>query len=116
METIDHRSKFPDAAVVLSTALYTAGKIRRMAMLRSIEGIYRNGGIELSEVPADVDDETRVIVMFLPKGSIELRELGIDAEQAAELHARLASFAEEWNSPEMSVYDAVTPATLSCNR
>ena len=38
-------------------------------------------------------------------GNIDLRERGIDAAQAAEMRARLASFAEDWESPEMNVYD-----------
>ena len=38
-------------------------------------------------------------------GTIDLRERGIDEAQAAEMRARLASFAEDWESPEMNVYD-----------
>lgn len=38
-------------------------------------------------------------------GSIDLRERGIDEAQAAEMRARLACFAEDWESPEMNVYD-----------
>ncbi len=33
------------------------------------------------------------------------REIGIDEAQAAELQAQLGTFAEEWNSPEMDLYD-----------
>ena len=74
-------------------------------MLAGIEGIYRNGEIELSEVPAGIDDNTHVIITFLPKTSVDLRERGIGREQAADLRARLEAFAEDWNSPEMSMYD-----------
>ena len=74
-------------------------------MSTTIEGIYRDGKIELSEAPKDICEGTRVIVTFLPPGSIDLREHGIDKAQAAELRARLACFAEDWESPEMSVYD-----------
>jgi hypothetical protein len=70
-----------------------------------IEGVYRNGRIELNDAPRNIPDETRVVVTFLPTGEINLRELGIDAAQAAELRARLASFVEDWDSPEMDVYD-----------
>ena len=38
-------------------------------------------------------------------GSIDLRERGIDEAQAAEMRARLACFAEDWESPEMDIYD-----------
>ena len=74
-------------------------------MLKSIEGIYRNGKIELVEAPSDVRDETRVIVTFLEPRSIDLRARGIDETQAAELRARLATFTEDWDSPEMAIYD-----------
>ena len=74
-------------------------------MSTTIEGIYRNGKIELSETPHDVCEGTRVVVTFLTPGSVNLREHGIDKAQAAELRARLACFAEDWESPEMEVYD-----------
>ena len=38
-------------------------------------------------------------------GNIDLRECGINEAQAAELRARLACFAEDWESPEMDIYD-----------
>jgi hypothetical protein len=74
-------------------------------MLKSIEGVYRKGKIELTEVPVSIGDETRVIVTFLESGGIDLRARGIDEKQAADLRARLGTFAEDWDSPEMSVYD-----------
>jgi len=74
-------------------------------MLKSVEGVYRDGKIELTEVPGDVHDETRVIVTFLEMGYIDLRTRGIDEAQAAELRAQLGIFAEEWNSPDMALYD-----------
>ena len=74
-------------------------------MLKSIEGVYRDGKVELVEVPTDVRDETPVIVTFLEPKSIDLRARGIDEEHAADLRARLATFAEDWDSPEMDIYD-----------
>ena len=41
----------------------------------------------------------------LKDGHIDLRSLGICAEQAAEIRARFAAFAEDWDSPEMDIYD-----------
>ena len=38
---------------------------------------------------------------------IELAERGIDEAQAANLRARLATFAEDWELPEMEAYDAL---------
>lgn len=74
-------------------------------MLNSIEGIYRKGKVELAEVPSNIDDDTRAIVTFLKSGSIDLRKRGIDEAQAADLRSRLSTFAEDWNSPEMDIYD-----------
>ena len=74
-------------------------------MLTTIEGVYREGKVELSEVPTNVDDDTRVIVTFLPNRYVDLEVRGIGHRQALELRERLASFAEDWNSPEMEIYD-----------
>ncbi|MGH2397327.1 MAG: hypothetical protein ACRDFW_10130 [bacterium] len=73
-------------------------------MLKSVEGVYRDGKIELTEFPGDVRNETRVIVTFLEMGHIGLRARGIDEAQAAELRAQLGTFAEEWNSPDMGAW------------
>ncbi len=74
-------------------------------MLKSVEGIYRDGKVELLETPSDVQ-ETRVIVTFLPeRGAIDLRSRGIDEAQAAQLRWRLQAFAEDWERPEMDIYD-----------
>ena len=73
--------------------------------MTTIEGIYRDGKVELSETPSDVCEGTPVIVAFLPSHTIDLQERGIDEAQAADIRARLASFAEDWENPEMSVYD-----------
>ena len=74
-------------------------------MLTTVEGVYRAGKIEVPEVPSNVLDGTPVIVTFLNPAGIDLREKGIDEAQAADLRARLATFAEDWDSPEMSIYD-----------
>jgi hypothetical protein len=74
-------------------------------MLKSVEGVFHDGKVELLE---PVPDKTsgRVIVTFLPEaGSIDLRQLGISKEQAADLRARLSTFAEDWQRPDMDVYD-----------
>ena len=74
-------------------------------MLKSVEGVYRDGKIELTELPGEVRNETRVIVTFLEMDHIDLRVRGIDEAQAAELRAQLGTFAEEWSSPDMALYD-----------
>lgn len=76
-------------------------------MVRSIEGIYRNGKVELLE-PAPADAESRVIVTFLlQEGHIDLASVGIAPEQAADLRSRLKAFEEDWNRPDMDAYDAL---------
>jgi len=74
-------------------------------MLTSVQGVYRDGKIELSERPCHVPNDTGVIVTFLEPGSIDLRVRGIDEMQAADLRAQLAMFVEDWDSAEMSLYD-----------
>ena len=74
-------------------------------MLKSVEGVYRNGKVELAE-PLSEAEGSRVIVTFIEAtGSVELRERGTDEFQAADLRRRLAPFAEDWDRPEMAVYD-----------
>jgi hypothetical protein len=74
-------------------------------MLTTVEGVYRDGKIELIEQPPNVHNEARVIVTFLESGQVDLPSHGIDQAQAAELRARLGTFAEEWDSAEMDIYD-----------
>lgn len=74
-------------------------------MLTSVEGVYRNGRVELIENPNNVPEGTWVIVTFVRAGEINLEALGIDREQAKVLRASLSAFAEDWDSPEMSIYD-----------
>jgi len=74
-------------------------------MLKTVEEIYRAGLVELAEEPVRMPEETPVLVTFLEAGPIQLAERGIGERQAGELRARLARFAEEWDSPEMAVYD-----------
>jgi hypothetical protein len=74
-------------------------------MHTTVEGTYRNGRVELTETPQNVSEETRVLVTFLTPGNIDLRAVGITEPQAEELRSRLSTFAEDWDSPEMSEYD-----------
>ena len=75
-------------------------------MLLSFEGVYREGRVELLESPPS-DAEGKVIVTFLGTGSVDLAQRGIDERQASDLRQRLKTFAEDWDRPEMDVYDAV---------
>lgn len=74
-------------------------------MLKAVEGIYRQGKIELLETPPDVK-EARVVVTFLPtEGTIDLRARGIDETEAAELRSCWGAAGEDWDRPEMDVYN-----------
>lgn len=74
------------------------------AMLAAIKGMYRDGSIQFTERPTGIPDDTPVIVTFLSSKTVDLRARGIDEAQAADLRARLATFADDWNSPEMTAY------------
>jgi len=75
-------------------------------MVQSVEGIYRNGKVELVE-PLTEAEGSRVIVIWIRPATepVDLRERGIDEIQAEDLRHRLAAFAEDWDRPEMAVYD-----------
>lgn len=75
-------------------------------MLKSVEGVFRAGKIELLEAPPS-NLEGKVIVTFLTNGTIDLAERGIDEHQAADLRGRLTAISSDWDRPEMDVYDAV---------
>ena len=76
-------------------------------MLKSVEGIYSGGRVELSERPDDLE-EARVIVTFLPNVKPQqLSDYGIGEAQAADLRARLRTFEEDWDRPDMEGYDAL---------
>jgi hypothetical protein len=70
----------------------------------TIEGIYKNGQIVLIDAPTQIS-EAKVLVTFLDAGQINLTERGIDEERAAELRAKLNTIVQDWNRPEMDVYD-----------
>jgi hypothetical protein len=74
-------------------------------MLVSVEGIYRNGRVELTENPNNIPEGTWVIVTFVKSNEIDLESQGINREQAEVLRTNLATFSEDWDSPEMGIYD-----------
>jgi hypothetical protein len=78
-------------------------------MVKSVEGIYRNGKVEVVE-PLAAAEGSRVIVTWVHPGEpVDLRERGIDESQAADLRQRLIPFAEDWDRPEMAAYDELPP-------
>jgi uncharacterized UPF0146 family protein len=74
-------------------------------VLTTVEGVYRDGRIELKNLPSNVAEEARVIVTFVDSNDVDLATHEIDRSQAEALRNSLATFADDWNSPEMSIYD-----------
>jgi hypothetical protein len=74
-------------------------------MVRSVEGVYRNGKVELSQPIAEPEGSRVIVTWPEAAGIVDLGERGIDATHAADLRRRLASFTEDWDRPEMSAYD-----------
>jgi hypothetical protein len=70
----------------------------------TVEGTYKDGKVELAKQPAEIT-ESRVLVTFLESKDVDLQSKGINEAQAAELRARLKTFAEDWERPEAAIYD-----------
>jgi hypothetical protein len=78
-------------------------------MVKSVEGIYRNGKVELMEPLAEAEGSRVIVTWAHPAEPVNLRERGIDEPQAADLRRRLARFAEDWDRPEMAANDELPP-------
>jgi hypothetical protein len=85
-------------------------------MLTSVEGIYRDGRIELTEQPEKAVEGTRVIVTFLKSEEIDPESQGMNQTEADTLQAGSASSAKGWSNPEMSVYDDYNAARATTHR
>ncbi|MDJ1184880.1 hypothetical protein [Roseofilum casamattae] len=83
-------------------------------MVTRVKGIYRHGWIELIEPTDDWVEGSSVLVTFAGNNEIDLEAEGINQEEAGRLRASLAAFAEDWESPEMSVYDNYDAAKTNC--
>lgn len=69
-------------------------------MLTTIEGIYRNGTIEISE-PVRFPDGSKVIVTFLNQPSADIKGTAATKEHLALQEKALS---EVWSSPEEDIY------------
>ncbi len=74
-------------------------------MATVVRGVYRQGRVELIESPGSARDDAPVVVTFLEPGEVDLRQIGVDEATALEWRQSMASFAEDWEAPEMAVYD-----------
>ena len=78
-------------------------------MVKSVEGIYRNGKVELIEPLVEAEGSRVIVTWVHPADPVDLRERGIDEPQAADLRRRLARFGEDWDRPDMAAYDELPP-------
>lgn len=69
----------------------------------TVEGIYKDGKVELLEVVTDVKS-SKVLVTFVEDTDIDLQKLGINEEQAAELREKFAAF-DDWSDPALDIYN-----------
>ena len=71
--------------------------------------VSQDGVLTLENLPFHAGETIEVIILAQPTAtrpsSIPLEARGIDEAQAADLRARLSTFADEWESPEMDIYD-----------
>jgi hypothetical protein len=80
----------------------------------TVEGIYKNGKVELLEVVSEAE-QSKVLVTFLEKNDIDLKILGVDRDEAVELRDKFASF-EDWNDPALDIYNDYDNAKSSLDR
>lgn len=66
-------------------------------MLKTIEGIYQDGQIQLTELPQDVSDRSQVLVTFLDPGKIDPAKLRLLIDQLEIIEGIQQGF-EELNS------------------
>jgi hypothetical protein len=82
-------------------------------MLTTVQGFYRNGSVELIENPPNISEGTIAIITFIKSDEINLADQGINPKQAKILREKLATFSEDWDSPEMSIYDNYDTAKVN---
>ena len=75
--------------------------------LPTVEGTYENGTVKLTGTPPSIESAKVLVTFLVGDSAVDLAARGIAPAQAAELRARLAPFAEDWNRPEMDAYDAL---------
>jgi hypothetical protein len=78
-------------------------------MVKSVEGVYRHGKVELIEPLAEAEGSRVIVTWISPAPPVELRQRDIGEPQAANLRRRLAPFTGDWGRPEMDAYDELPP-------
>lgn len=87
---------------------FTLGEVRRLlghATRLETEAFLKKQGALLDYTEEELDRGLTAARNFDSPSQIDLRARGIDEAGAEKLRVRLLPFAEDWESPEMSVYD-----------
>lgn len=69
--------------------------IETLQLLRAFEAL----------APGEKEEFVRELLLRAP--AVDLRARGMDEAKATDLRARLKTFAEDWDRPEMGVYDEI---------
>ena len=69
--------------------------------------------LEILEALRDVEGQSKRWLEEYRTDGIDLKSQGIDQAQAQVLRSSLATFLEDWDSPEMSIYDNYDAAKAS---
>ena len=80
---------------------------RETTMLKSVEGVYANGRVELLEPVTDIREAVVIVTFLSDQKPRLLSQFGLDEIHAADLRARLSTFEEDWNRPDMDGYDVL---------
>jgi hypothetical protein len=91
-------SPLPDLTALVHTRCTLLLRIKEIGMLTTVEGIYKDGRVELSEPPKGVEGR-RVLVTFLPEPPA--------AASASEANRRMLGLLKAWKA------EPLTPAEES---
>ena len=80
----------------------------------TIEGIYKDGRIELLENVSQVK-QSKVLITFLETSDVDLQTLGINEAEAGKLREKFAAF-EDWNDSALDVYNDYDRAKSALDR
>jgi len=78
-----------------------------MSAFQTLRGVYHNGHIDLVDQPVRLKECAVLVTFVTGGGAVNLKKKGFSRSKAADLRARLKSFSQDWNRPEMDAYDTL---------
>ena len=78
-------------------------------MVKSVEGIYRNGKVELVEPLVEAEGSRAIATWVHPAEPVDLRGKKDRPISGRRPGRRLSRFAEDWDRPEMAASDELPP-------